>query len=71
VLCPGDFEKCLIPVDADYVSVRSNSFRNPRSNCAGSTADIKHAEPWAKEFGKTAVIPLKGSSPEYPRIGPM
>jgi hypothetical protein len=51
VLCPGEFEKRLVAVDADYVSVRSNSFRSTRGDCAGSTADIKHAEPWMKEFG--------------------
>ena len=71
VLCPGEFDKCLVAVDADYVSVRSNRFRSISGNCAGSAADIKHAEPWMKEFGKTAVIPLKGSSPEYARIGPV
>jgi len=71
VLCPGKFEKCLVAVDANYVSVWCNSLRNTRCNCAGATADVKHAEPWMKKFGKAAVISLKGSSPEDARIGPV
>ena len=68
---PGDFEKYLVAVDAEYLSMRSNSLRSTRGNCAGSAADINHSEAWMKEFGKAAVIPFKGSSPEYARIGPV
>jgi len=71
VFCPGEFEKYLIAVDADYVSVRCNSLSSTRCNRARSAADIKHSEPWMKKFGKAAVIPTKGSSPEYARIGPV
>ena len=71
MFCPGKFEKYLIAVDADYVSVRCNSLSNSRCNRARSAADIKHVESWMKKIGEATVIPIEGSSLEYARIGPV
>jgi hypothetical protein len=65
------FEKRLVPVDADHVSVWSNRLCGARGNGAGAAADIEYRKPWPQPFGKAAVVPLKSSSPEDARIGPV
>ncbi len=71
MLCARQLEKHLISIDTDYVPMWSDSLCNPSGNGAGATADIKHSKPRPQEFGKAAVVPLKGSSPEDSRIGPV
>ena len=51
--------------------MRSNSLSNTRGNRAGAAADIKHGKSWPLQFGKAAVVSLKGSSPKDARIGPV
>jgi hypothetical protein len=71
VFCSGEFEKHFVAVDADDSSVWSNSLCSPCGNRAGAAADIKHAKPWPQQCGEATVVPLKSSSPEYARIGPV
>jgi hypothetical protein len=49
----------------------SDSLRDARGNGAGAAANIKHRKAWPQQFGKAAVVSLKGSSSEDARIGPV
>jgi hypothetical protein len=69
MLCSREFEEHLVAIDADYESIGSNSLRNARSDGTGAAADIKHRKSRPQQFGKAAMISLKGSSTEDSRIG--
>jgi hypothetical protein len=71
VFCSRYVKKHLVSIDADHVSMRSNSLRNACGNRAGTAADIKHKETWLQQFGEAAVVSLKSSSSEDARIGPV
>jgi hypothetical protein len=71
VFRPREFEKRLVAIDADHLSVRSNRLRHACRDCTAAAAGIQHAKSWMKDLGKPPVVALKRSSPEYTGIGPV
>jgi hypothetical protein len=71
VFCSRYVKKHLVSIDADDMSMWSNSLRNACGNRARAAANIKHKKPWPQQFGKAAVVSLKGSSSENARVGPV
>jgi hypothetical protein len=71
VLGSRQFEKRLVSIDAEHVSMWSDSLRNARGNRAGAAANIKHRESWLQKLGKAAMVSLRGTSAKDSRIRPV